>query len=99
MQFLVLGYDGNDEKAMERRLAARPAHLEEASELAASGKWLYSAALMDDDGKMIGSMIVCDYPTREDLDKWLSDEPYVTGKVWEKIIIHGAQVSPFYANK
>lgn len=95
MQFMVLGYDGKDEQALERRLAVREAHLKKAAELSESGKWLYASAILDDDAKMIGSMIVCDYPSREELDKWLEEEPYVTGKVWEKIVIHRAQVASF----
>lgn len=95
MQYIVLGYDGTDDKALERRLAVREAHLKKAGELAESGQWLYASAILDDDGKMIGSMIVCDYSSREELDQWLKEEPYVTGKVWEKIVVHRAQVAAF----
>lgn len=95
MQYIVIGYDGCDDKALERRLAVREAHLKTADESSKSGNWLYAAALLDDDGKMIGSMIVCDYPSREELDKWLLEEPYVTGRVWQKIEVHRAQVAPF----
>ena len=100
MQFIVFGYDGRDENALERRLAAREAHLAMAGEMYQAGRWLYAAAILSDDGVMCGSMIVCDFPSQEDLEsQWLNREPYVTGKVWEKVEIKRAQVAPFCAPK
>jgi uncharacterized protein YciI len=96
MHYIVLGYDGTDEKALERRLAARDAHLEQAETLFQNGLWLYAAAILDDQGKMSGSMIVCDFPSREQIQtQWLDKEPYVLGNVWQTIKIHRAQVAPF----
>jgi len=58
------------------------------------GKWLYASALLDNDGKMNGTIIFCDYPSEEDLRKeWLENEVYVTGNVWDKIIIRKAKVA------
>ena len=96
MQFIVIAYDGTDSQALARRMAAREAHLKSARELYDNGKWLYASGILDDDGMMIGSMIVCDFPSREELEKqWLKNEPYVTGNVWDKISIHRTQVAPF----
>jgi hypothetical protein len=39
---------------------------------------------------MIGSMIVYDFPDRQSLEERLKDEPYLTGKVWEK-----TEIKPF----
>ena len=100
MQFIVTAYDGTDGDAPSRRLAAREAHLRFGGELYAAGQWLYGAAILDDDGRMIGSMIVCEFPSREEMERqWLSREPYVTGKVWQKIDIRRAKVAPFCAAK
>lgn len=82
MQFMLLGYDGTDEGAMARRLAVREKHLRLGAELFAKGQMLYGAAILDDNGKMIGSMLVLDFPSREELDAWLRVEPYVTADVW-----------------
>ena len=96
MQFIVIAYDGTDEKAYERRLAVREDHLKSAKELYDTGKWIYAAAILNDDGKMIGSMIVCDYQSREELqEQWLNNEPYIKGNVWKRIEIKHAQVAPF----
>lgn len=98
MQFIVTGYDGTDESALDRRMAAREAHLAMANKMHAAGRWLYAAAILDDDGKMVGSMIVCDFESREALEtEWLNDEAYVAGKVWQRVEIKRAQVAPFCA--
>ncbi|HWT82587.1 MAG TPA: YciI family protein, partial [Candidatus Methylomirabilis sp.] len=92
MQFLVLGYDGGDEGALARRLAVRDAHLKGFRERIEQGTFLYGAAMLGDDGRMIGSMIVCDFPSREALDEqWLRNEPYVNGDVWKRIEVVPAQ--------
>jgi uncharacterized protein YciI len=96
MHFIVTGTDGTDDRALERRMAARSAHLAMAGELHARGRWLYAAAILDDRGTMTGSMIVCDFPSREALEtEWLNQEPYVLGDVWKTIEIRRAQVAPF----
>ncbi len=96
MQFIVTGYDGKDKDALNRRMAAREAHLSAAGKMYEKGKWLYAAAILNEEGKMAGSLIICDFDSREALEKeWLEKEPYVLGKVWEKIEITRAQVAPF----
>ena len=95
MQYLIVAYDGTDEKALERRLAVREAHITLAKGNYEKGIVLYAAGILDDDGKMIGSMFVCDFPSREELDQWIKMDPYVTGNVWQKIDVHRAQVAPF----
>jgi len=88
MQFLVIGLDGKDERAMERRLAVREAHIALGDELVESGNMWYGAVLLDDDGNMKGSMLMMDFPSKKELDEWLEKEPYVTGKVWQDLTIH-----------
>ena len=88
MQFLVIGTDGTDKGAKKRRLAVREEHIKLGDELVKNGNVWYGAALLDDDGEMKGSVFMVDFPSRKELDKWLEIEPYVTGKVWEKITIH-----------
>jgi len=93
MQFLVLGYDGKDEGASARRLAVREAHLKGIREGLEQGIFLYATALLDDNDQMIGSMIICDFPSRETLNEhWLQNDPYVTGNVWKKIEVIRTQV-------
>ena len=97
MQFIVRGLDGTDEKALERRMAARENHLAMAKKMYASKNWLYAAAILDDDGKMVGSVIVCDFESKAALQaRWLDQEPYILGNVWETVEVTRAQVAPLW---
>jgi len=87
MQFLLIAYDGTDPEALERRLKVREEHLEKIGRLKKDGKFLFGGAILDVDGKMIGSMIVYDYPDRRSLDERLKEEPYFTQGVWKKVDI------------
>ena len=88
MQFLVIGLDGTDDKAMERRLAVREDHIKLGERLVKSGNTWYGAALLDDNGNMKGSVFMVDFPSKKELNRWLEREPYVTGDVWQDITIH-----------
>ncbi len=100
MQFIVLGYDGGDEGALARRMAAREAHLKQFRERVEQGIFLFGSAILNEDGKMIGSLIVCDFPSRDALEEqWLKNEPYLTGEVWKRIEVTRAQVPAFLIEK
>jgi hypothetical protein len=96
MQFLVIGYDGTDDKAPERRLAVREAHLAGVTKMKEEGKAVYGVAILNDREQMIGSALVVDFPTRADVDAWLKSEPYVVGDVWRKIEVLPARVPPMF---
>ena len=96
MQFLLIAYDGKDDKALERRMAVREAHMALADINKATGHALYGGAILDDNGKMIGSMMVVDYPDQAAVDAWLKEEPYVTGKVWTHIEVKPFRLGPTF---
>jgi uncharacterized protein YciI len=99
MQFLVTGYDGTDEKALNRRLAVREEHIERNDKLRDSGNLLYAVAILDQADKMIGSSLIYEFDSRGQLDEWLKEEPYVTGDVWRKIEISPCRVGPSFAGR
>lgn len=92
-QYLVYAHDGTDEQALDRRMAARQAHLEGIRILKAGGHFILGGALLNDEGQMIGSTLVMDFDSPHQLDAWLAIEPYILGKVWEKIVIHPFKVA------
>lgn len=96
MQYIVIGHDGTDPAALDRRLSARPAHIKMGDEMRSKGKHLLGVALLNDEGKMAGSVMLVDFDSRDELDSWLEVEPYVVGKVWEKIEIKRCQVGPSF---
>ncbi len=97
-QFIVIAYDGKDEGAYERRLRIRSSHAESIGKLRAEGKILMGVAITDDNGKMIGSVVVTNFPSRAEFDGWLAHEPYVMGKVWEDITVLTGELGPAFAD-
>lgn len=87
MQFLLTALDFTDEDAPERRMKCRPEHLEKIGHVKKAGKFLCGGAILDDNGTMIGSMILYEVSDRAELDRILQDEPYINNRVWEKIEI------------
>jgi len=96
MEFIVIGYDGTDDGAMDRRLKVRDEHLALAESMKKEGKLLYASAILDDNEKMIGSVLIMDFPSKEDLDRWLENEPYVKGDVWRTIEVKPGKVPPLF---
>ncbi len=84
-QYLVTGYDYTDEGALDRRMAARPHHLDNAKKYKESGNYITGAAILDDAGKMIGSVMMLQFETEEELEAWKMGEPYITQKVFETV--------------
>lgn len=97
MQFLILAYDGSDAAAPSRRLAAREAHLAQVADYKAKGHVRMGAAMLDENGKMVGSSLIVDFPSRDAMQAWLDADPYVTGKVWQRIEVIPCQIAPSFA--
>ena len=87
MLYVVHAYDGTDPDALDRRMAARPDHFAGARRLKAEGHFILGGALLDPDGRMMGSMMVLDFADETELQAWLAWEPYVQQNVWERIVI------------
>lgn len=92
MQYLITAFDGTDPDALSRRLATRQAHISVGDKYRSSGNHLYAAAILNDNGQMIGSSMVVEFNSRDELDNWLKEEPYITEKVWDKIDIRPCKV-------
>ncbi|MCX6334433.1 MAG: YciI family protein [Bacteroidia bacterium] len=88
MQFLLIAYDGTDSGAFDRRMKSRPEHLEKIAIVKKTGQFLCGGAILDDTGKMIGSMILYEAEDSTALNKLLENEPYIYNNVWGKIEIH-----------
>ena len=93
MQFMIVAYDGLDEGALNRRLAARESHIAGAIALKNAGHLIAGGAILDDAERMIGSTIYVDFASRADLDDWLQQDPYVIGDVWRDITISSIRLT------
>lgn len=94
MQFVVTAMDHTDAGAIERRMAHREAHLAGVREMMAKGQFKSGGAILDDGGKMIGSSLHVEFPDRASLGRALQSDPYVLGKVWERIEIRPVRLVP-----
>jgi len=97
---MVLGYDGTDSEAPARRKETRPRHLVNSTRVYEAGKLHYGAAMLNEEGNMIGSMMILDYPTEADLRAdWLDVEPYVLEGVWKEVVIRPVQPGGWFLEK
>ena len=92
-QYLVTAYDYVNEEALRHRMSVRPHHLDGARELKANGNYIVGGAILNDEGNMIGSVMIVQFETEEELQAWQQKEPYITQKVWETVDIKPFRVA------
>ena len=89
-QYLITAFDGTDENALEHRMGVRPYHLEGVKKMKENGNFILGGAILNDEGKMIGSTMILQFEDPKELQNWIDSEPYIQQKVWEKF-----EVKPF----
>lgn len=94
MQFVIIAHDGADQEAPQRRQKARADHIQNTDQN--MQHMIMGVATLDDKGGMNGSVMVVDFPTREDLDAWLKSEPYVVQDVWREVTVLPCKVGPSF---
>ena len=88
MQFMIKALDGPD--MLEKRMSVRPRHLENMAGV--KGKVICAGGLLDDAGKMKGSLMVMEFESKSFLDEYLASEPYIIEGVWEKVEVEPMNV-------
>ena len=88
MQFMIKALDG--ENKLAKRMEVRPRHLDGIEKL--RSHIICAGGLLDNEGKMKGSVLILDFPSRDDLDSYLASEPYVVEQVWAEIEIETMNV-------
>ena len=86
MHFVVIARDGTDAEALQRRMKAREAHIKSFQQ-GLGQQNILGGAILNEEENMCGSVMVVEFDSREELDVWLHDDPYVTGDVWQDIEI------------
>jgi uncharacterized protein YciI len=99
MQFLVIAYDAEDDDAINRRMSVRDAHLATIRRYQDAGHMHMGAAILDDEGKMVGSTIICEFENEAGLNAWLAEDPYATNNVWGDVLITECKIGPSFVNK
>jgi len=86
-QFLILADDYKDPDALSRRLSVREEHLNRVRKEKQEGRFIIGGAKLNEQGNMHGSMLVVQLENEEAVRQWINDDPYVKGRVWDKIEI------------
>jgi uncharacterized protein YciI len=86
MLYVIVGQDTPD--SLNRRLAARPAHLERLQALQREGRLLLAGPFPAVDGGdpgpagFTGSLIVAEFDSLADAQSWADADPYVAANVY-----------------
>ena len=94
MQFIVTAYDFDDDDAINRRLSNREAHLSDIEKMVKEGTFLSGGAILNQQGKMIGSSAHVEFPSRSEVDAWIKQDPYTTGRVWNSVEVNEGVLFP-----
>lgn len=89
-QYVIIARDGADDEAFQRRMAARPTHLAGAKSLKENNNFVIGGAMLDESGKMAGSVMIVQFETEQEMQNWYANEPYITQNVWQSI-----EIKPF----
>ncbi|CAG8558003.1 2655_t:CDS:2 [Acaulospora morrowiae] len=83
---IPLATDFSDPDAFDRRLPVRPRHLDNTKKSKEFGFLLTGGAILadHDKGEMIGSMMVFEAESEEQVREAVEQDPYVIEKVWER---------------
>ncbi len=91
MLYAIVGEDGPD--SLEKRLAARPVHLERLKALQDQGRLIlagpFPAVDSPDPGPagFSGSLIVAEFPSLEKAQAWADADPYVAAGVYRQVTV------------
>lgn len=90
MPLFVLQCTDHD-NVLEKRLSARPAHLARIEVLNAEGRLIAAGPMpknADDLSQgFYGSVIIAEFESREAVDTWVADEPYLHAGVYQSVDI------------
>lgn len=96
MQFAIIAHDGDDGEALDRRMAVRDQHVALSDQLLSSGNGLFGGAILDDSGRMVGTIKIVQFDTEDAFQRYMDSEPFVTGGVWKNIQVLPFKMGPSY---
>ena len=91
MLYAVISQDVED--SLEKRLSARPAHVDRLNALKDAGRLVlagpHPAIDSEDPGAagFTGSLIVAEFDSLEDAQKWADTDPYIAAGVYENVTV------------
>ena len=83
MNFVVIGRDPPGGAPRREHRSAHLVFVEDRQHLI-----VYAGPLLDEAGRMIGSLFVFDVPDRAAIDSWMAEDPYFTPGIFETVEIY-----------
>jgi uncharacterized protein YciI len=99
VQFLLMARDRPGPEGLARRDELRAAHAESISARFRAGDVLFGAGIYDDEGVVIGSVIILDMASRAAVDEYLATEPFHTGELWTDVAVDELKVPDMYLER
>lgn len=91
MWFAIVAEDHPD--SLEKRMAARPAHIERLQQMLAEGRLLLAGAFPAIESEnpgpagFTGSMILAEFDSAEEAKAWADADPYVAAGVYARVSV------------
>jgi uncharacterized protein len=91
MLYMIYAEDAPD--SLEKRLAARPAHLERLQALQREGRLVLAGPLPAIDSPdpgpagFSGSMVVAEFSSLDDAQEWAEADPYAAASVYSRVTV------------
>ena len=91
MLYMIIGQDV--ENSLEKRMAARPEHVQRLKTLQSAGRLVLAgpnpAIDSEDPGDngFTGSLIVAEFDSLDEARAWADDDPYIHGGVYADVIV------------
>ena len=92
MKFAVTAYDYTTTETLALRMQHREAHLAGLVKSIDAGVFLSGGALLNAEGKMMGSSMHVEFENRAALDAWITEDAYTKGMVWDKIEVQQVRI-------
>ncbi len=92
MFYVLIGEDAPG--TLDARMAARPAHLSRLEALRDEGRLLAAGPMPAIDAAdpgpagFFGSLVIAEFDSQEEAERWLSDDPYVRQGVFAQTRVH-----------
>ena len=81
------------QNSLEKRMGARPSHVQRLKDLVNSGRLLTAGphpAIDSEepgDAGFTGSLIIAEFDSLEDAQRWADEDPYIAAGVYKKVIV------------
>lgn len=91
MLFAIHALDAPE--SLSTRMALRPEHRNYLAGI--RDHTAFSGPLMADDGEtMVGSLMIMDFPDRNEMKAWLADEPFYKGGLFASVAVYAYKGAP-----